>query len=67
MTLGERIRDLRSAAGWSQESFADHCGLHRTAIGLYERGERDPKLSTLRTIAKGLNITVSELLDGLEK
>ena len=66
-TLGGKIRELRSANGWSQESFADHCGLHRTAIGLLERGERNPTLTTLVTVAKGLGITVSELLVGIEE
>jgi hypothetical protein len=28
--LGQRIRELRSKKGFSQESFADHCGMHRT-------------------------------------
>jgi transcriptional regulator with XRE-family HTH domain len=65
--LGERIRELRGHRDWSQEEFADRCGLHRTAIGLLERAERNPRLDTLLTIAKGFGVTVSELLRGLEK
>ena len=37
--LGGRIRELRRKKGFSQESFADHCGLHRTYMGGIERGE----------------------------
>jgi transcriptional regulator with XRE-family HTH domain len=37
---GKRIRELRLKKGFSQESFADHCGLHRTYQGGIERGER---------------------------
>jgi len=65
--LGERIRELREQKHWSQEEFADLCGLHRTAVGFLERAERNPRLDTLMTISKGLGITVSELLQGLEK
>ena len=67
LALGERIRELREAKHWSQEEFADLCGLHRTAVGFLERAERNPRLDTLMTISKGLGITVSELLQGLER
>lgn len=67
VALGERIRELREKKHWSQEKFADLCGLHRTAIGFLERAERNPRLDTLITVSKGLGITVSQLLDGLEK
>jgi transcriptional regulator with XRE-family HTH domain len=67
LALGERIRELREKKRWSQEEFADLCGLHRTAIGFLERAERNPRLDTLMTISKGLGITVSELLEGLER
>ena len=67
IALGTRIRELREAKQWSQEEFADLCGIHRTAVGFLERAERNPRLDTLLTISKGLGITVSELLDGLER
>lgn len=66
MALGRRIRQLREQRKWSQEEFADRCGLHRTAVGLLERAERIPRLDTLLTVSKGLGITVSELLRGLD-
>ncbi len=64
--LAERIRELRGKRSWSQEEFADRCGLHRTAIGFLERAERNPRLDTLLTLSAGLGITVSELLEGIE-
>jgi transcriptional regulator with XRE-family HTH domain len=67
LALGDRIRELREAKHWSQEEFADLCGLHRTAVGFLERAERNPRLDTLLTISKGLGITISELLQGLER
>jgi transcriptional regulator with XRE-family HTH domain len=67
IALGERIRELREERHWSQEEFADRCGLHRTAIGLLERAERVPRLDTLLTVSKGFGITVSDLLRDVEK
>jgi transcriptional regulator with XRE-family HTH domain len=64
--LGGRIRKSRLAKGYSQESFADHCGLHRTYMGGIERGERNLTIQTLHTVAKGLDISLSELLVDIE-
>ena len=61
------MRELRAKQGFSQEAFADHCGLHRTAMSLIERGKRVPNLRTLVTISRGFGITVSELLRGVDK
>jgi len=65
--LGKRIRELRSKKGFSQESFADHCGLHRTYMGGIERGERNLTIQTVLTVSKGLGMSMSELLSGIEK
>jgi transcriptional regulator with XRE-family HTH domain len=67
VVLGKRIRELRSKNGFSQESFADHCGLHRTYMGGIERGEHNLTIETLMTVSKGLEITMSDLLMGIEK
>jgi transcriptional regulator with XRE-family HTH domain len=60
------MRELRDKHGFSQEAFADHCGLHRTAVSLIERGKRVPSLTTLLTISSGFGISVSELLRGVD-
>ena len=65
--LGKRIRELRLKKGFSQESFADHCGLHRTYMGGIERGERNLTIQTVATVAKGLDLTMSQLLADIEK
>ena len=64
--LGLRVRALRRESGFSQESFADHCGLHRTYMGEIERGETNPSLCILGSIAKGLKMAVSEVVDGID-
>lgn len=45
-----------------QEAFADLAGIHRNHIGLLERGEIDPRLSTLSRVAAALKLDVSILL-----
>ena len=61
--LGHRIRELRKAKGWAQETFADHCGMHRGHMGQVERGETNLTLSTLLIIAEQLGIAVSDLFE----
>lgn len=65
--LGNRIRELRRKKGFSQESFADHCHLHRTYMGGIERGEHNLTIQTALTIARGLGISLSKLLSGIEE
>jgi transcriptional regulator with XRE-family HTH domain len=65
-TLAGRIRKLRERKAISQEAFADVCGLHRTAVGLIERGRSIPRLDTLLVISEHLGVAVSELLEGLK-
>ena len=65
--LGKRMRELRAKQGFSQEAFADHCGLHRTAVSLIERGKRVPSLTTLLTISRGFGLSLSEFLRGVDK
>ena len=60
--IGNRIRALRLEREWSQEEFADICGIHRSHMGEIERGEKDMTISTLLKISRGLNIALSVLL-----
>jgi transcriptional regulator with XRE-family HTH domain len=62
VSLGRAIRDLRSGRGYSQESFANAVGLHRTYIGGIERGERNVSLRNLARIADTLEIPLSQML-----
>ena len=63
--FGKRVRELRKAQGFSQEAFADVCGLDRTYVGGIERGERNLALKNIEAIATSLNISISELTKGL--
>jgi transcriptional regulator with XRE-family HTH domain len=61
--VGLNLRRLREEQGFSQETFADHCGLHRTYISGIERGVRNPTIVILDRIAKALRVPPGSLLD----
>ena len=65
--FGSRIADLRKQQNLSQEDFANKCSLFRTYIGAIERGEKSPTLNTIEKLAKGLNISITELLKDIQK
>ncbi len=65
--LGALIRQLRLVEGLSQEEFADLCGLHRTYIGLIERGEKTITIETAQKIAMALKMPLSQLFLRLER
>lgn len=60
--LGDRIRELRTAAGHTQDDLAALLDKHRQVISYYENGTRTPNLSELITIAKEYNTTTDYLL-----
>ena len=59
--FGERVRELRQTKGLSQEELAFKAGVHRTYLGGIERGERNPSLKNIDSIANALGITLAEL------
>jgi transcriptional regulator with XRE-family HTH domain len=61
-TLGRRVRQLRESRGWTQEQLASRCGKHWTYVGGIERGERNPTLRVLASLAKAFSIPVAQLL-----
>lgn len=60
--FGARVKVLRQEKGLTQEQFAKICALHKNYIGMVERGERNPSLKNIVVIAKGLEISISELM-----
>jgi transcriptional regulator with XRE-family HTH domain len=59
--FGERVRKLRQSQGLSQEELAFKAGVHRTYLGGIERGERNPSLNNIASIARALDVPLSEL------
>lgn len=63
--FGSRVREKRKELGYSQEAFADHCGLDRTYVSGIERGNRNIGLRNVQVVCKALGVKVSELMHGL--
>lgn len=63
--FGANLRAQRTRVGLSQERLGFACNLHRTEISLLERGEREPRLSTIVRLAAALGVTPGTLLEGL--
>ena len=61
--VGQRIKELRTKLGLSQEEFAFRCELDRTYITSLERGKRNISLENLEKIAKAFNMTLSKFFD----
>jgi transcriptional regulator with XRE-family HTH domain len=66
-SLGERIRNLRKEAGWSQEQLGERADLHSTYIGGIERGERNISLDNLVKIAGAFGLSIAQLFDTTER
>jgi transcriptional regulator with XRE-family HTH domain len=64
--FGENLRRSRRRAEISQEELGMRSSLHRTEIGLLERGARVPRIDTLIKIASALAIPPGELLEGID-
>lgn len=62
LALGARVRELREAAGMTQEGLADASGLHWTYVGQIERGERNPTFKNVVKLARGLSVSPGELM-----
>lgn len=63
--FGQNLRRARKRAAMSQEELAIGASLHRTEIGLIERGHRVARIDTLIKIASSLGVSPMELLDGI--
>lgn len=60
--VGENLRRIRIETGMSQESFAEHLGVHRTYVGSLERGERNLSLRSVERLADQLQRDPLDLL-----
>lgn len=61
-SLGEAIRDHRTALNLTQEYVAEQLGVSRQAVSKWENGTSDPSTSNLFALAKLFGIPVEELL-----
>ena len=64
--LGMAFRKRREALGFSQESYADAIGMHRTYYSAIERGEKNLQLDTLQRVCEGLEASIWEVFKDAE-
>mgnify|MGYP002066912900 CR=1 FL=1 len=60
--LAKRLKQLRAERGLTQAVLAQRAGLTLSYIGRIEIGRHDPRLSTLRKLAKALKVTVADIV-----
>lgn len=64
--IGQTIKELRTRRYMTQEELAEASGLATRYISHLETGHKDPLLSTLRKLAKGLSVPLILVIHLLE-
>ena len=59
--LAKAIRELRDKRGLSQEDLAHESGITTSTLSTIERGQSNPTWGTIKGIAQGLGVSLSEL------
>jgi transcriptional regulator with XRE-family HTH domain len=59
------LRRVRRTADLSQEEVGFRSSLHRTEVGLLERGARIPRIDTVIKLAAALEVPPARLLEGI--
>ena len=62
MKFNERLKELRLSRELTQEEFAKRIGISRSAVGMYEKGKREPDFETLELFADFFNVDMNYLL-----
>lgn len=64
--FGEKVRGERKRRGWSQEDLATNAEVHRTYIGMIERGEKNITLENIEKICNALGLTVKDFFGNFD-
>ena len=62
-TIGARVRHLREARHWTQETLAERAALDRSYIAGIAAGLRNPSVKAMAKIARGLEMTLTDLFE----
>src|SRR6202789_1085409 len=65
LRFGENLRRCRRIAGLSQEELGERASLHRTEIGMLEKGQRVARIDTLVQLAGAMAIPPEDLVAGI--
>jgi transcriptional regulator with XRE-family HTH domain len=58
--VGEEVKRLRQAKGWTQEQLAVYAGSSQPTVNLLEAGKRNPSATTLEKLARALGVEVAD-------
>jgi transcriptional regulator with XRE-family HTH domain len=58
-----KLAEIRYQKGWSQRELGDKAKVSFVTIARIESGIYDPRLSTLRALAKALKVKVADLIE----
>lgn len=61
--FGRNVKRLRHNQQLSQEDLAIKAGVHRTYVGMIERGEKNITITNMEKFAHALNVPISKLLN----
>ena len=59
--LGLRVRQLREARCWTQETLAERARLDRSYIAGIEAGLRNPSVKAVAKLARGFGVVLAEM------
>ena len=62
MTLGEKLKDLRSEKNWKQDTIALDIGTDKRTISLYENDKISHSIDVIVKLAQAFNVSVDYLL-----
>lgn len=62
-----KLRELREQKGVTQKEVADAIGCTATVYSRYERGEREPDISTLCSLADYFEVSTDTLIGYIKK
>jgi transcriptional regulator with XRE-family HTH domain len=60
--IGDRLKNLRIRRALTQQELADRAGVSSNTLNRIELNKAEPHMSTLRKLAKALDVDPSELV-----
>ena len=60
--FNENLKNARERKGMSQKDVAEEIGVAKSTYSLYESGNREPNVQTIKKIADVLNVSADDLL-----
>lgn len=60
--FSDKLRTYRKNAGMSQAELASKVGISKSAVSMYERGNREPEIELLEKLADCFGVSVSALI-----